>query len=323
MTNPNAENSESAGHLPIMVREIIDLLSPEPGQLFVDLTIGRGGHSAAMAHILTPQGKIEGFDLDGSNLTYTRNRLDSLCRNLKTSPAITLHHANFVEAATILGDTGKHADLVLADLGFSSNQMDDPLRGFSFRSAGPLDMRLNPDAAMTAADIVNHSDERELADLIYQLGEDPFSRRIARRIVEERANHPIENTKELADMVVKAYGHRARQSRMHPATRTFMALRIAVNRELESLQALIRNMTDKDIAEKWLNPQARIAFLTFHSLEDRLIKHMIRDLQKTNLAKRITRKPVTASDEEIRRNPRARSAKLRVFQLDLQGEPDR
>ncbi len=303
-----------------MVREIADLLSPSAGEVYVDLTIGRGGHAAAFAPILQKTGSIVGFDLDPENLTYTHHRLTNLNPENQNQPAISLHHANFTQAPEILSQSGNHADLVLADLGFSSNQMDDPIRGFSFRATGPLDMRLDPDSGLTAGQIVNHADEQEIADLIYQLGEEPYSRRIARRIVEERANHPIENTKELADIVVKAYGPRARRSRMHPATRTFMALRIAVNRELDHLRELVRQMTTPDIADNWLNHNARIAFLTFHSLEDRIVKQMIRGLSDDGRAKRITRKPVTASQEEIRMNPRSRSAKLRVFQMTTPNE---
>lgn len=315
MTLPVQQQPESAGHIPIMVREIIDLLSPSSGQTYVDLTIGRGGHAAAFAPILQKTGTIVGFDVDPENLQYTRNRLQNINLDENHQPAVILHHANFIQAPGILAENNIKANCLLADLGFSSNQMDDPIRGFSFRESGPLDMRLDPRSTLTAAQIVNHADEREIADLIYQLGEEPYSRRIAKRIVEERANHPIENTKELAEIVVKAYGPRARRSRNHPATRTFMALRIAVNRELDHLRELVRQMTTPKIAENWLNPDARIALLTFHSLEDRIVKQMIRGLSDDGRAKRITRKPITASQEEIRMNPRSRSAKLRIFQM--------
>jgi len=234
-------------------------------------------------------------------------------------------HGSFAIADHALRRLGWQADCVLADLGFASTQMDDPTRGFSFQSGGPLDMRLDPTQGETAADLVARLPEAELADAIFHLGEDPFARRIARLLVERRSHAPIATTADLAAAVVAAYGARARQSRMHPATRTFMALRILVNDELRALDHLLssvergaRALMPADGAPAsatWLRPGARIAIIAFHSLEDRRVKHAFADWECAGLGTRLTRKPVEADESEIRANPRARSAKLRAFQI--------
>jgi 16S rRNA (cytosine1402-N4)-methyltransferase len=206
----------------------------------------------------------------------------------------------------------------LADLGFASNQMDNHERGLSFRGEGPLDMRLNPESGITAADIIRSTPENELADIIYQYGEEPYSRRIALKIVQERAKEPILSTVRLAQIVRDAYGARARSSRTNPATRTFMALRIVVNGELAALDALLADVETgcRKIDEGgWLNHGARIAVISFHSLEDRRVKHSFVALEKNGLAKRLTHKPTRASEVEIASNTRARPAKLRAVTL--------
>ena len=229
--------------------------------------------------------------------------------------------ANFADAPRRLAEQGLRADLVLADLGFSSNQMDDPARGLSFVRDAPLDMRLDRHAAVTAADLLAALSERQLADLIYQQGEDPLARKIARKLVQSRQIEPIRSTAQLARLVTEAYGPRARSSRMHPATRTFMALRIAVNDELGALRSLLDQISrgaEQVGSGGWLNEGARVAIISFHSLEDRLVKHAFVDLTKRGLATALTKKPVGPLEHEVEANPRARSAKLRAVRI---GDP--
>ncbi|NDC64961.1 MAG: 16S rRNA (cytosine(1402)-N(4))-methyltransferase, partial [Planctomycetia bacterium] len=218
------------------------------------------------------------------------------------------------------------ADGILADLGFASNQMDDPERGFSFQGDGPLDMRLDRSHGETAADLLARLPERELADAVFQLGEDPFARRIARVIVERRSRGAIRSTRDLAEAVRAAYGARARDSRMHPATRTFMALRIMVNDELGALRSLLAALEHGGrglpAGDSWLAPGARAGIISFHSLEDRLVKHAFADWERAGLGRRVTRKPVEASEAEVSSNPRARSAKFRVFEFGTDSPAD-
>jgi 16S rRNA (cytosine1402-N4)-methyltransferase len=205
--------------------------------------------------------------------------------------------------------------------------MDDPLRGFSFQAEGPLDMRLDTSRGETAAELLARLPEDELADAIFQLGEDPFARRIARIIAERRGRAPIRTTTDLASAVVAAYGARARESRMHPATRTFMALRIMVNDELGALRGLLSALEQGGRAlasgTSWLQPGARAGIISFHSLEDRLVKHSFAEWEREGLGTRLTRKPAEAADTEIRANPRARSAKFRVFEFGTESAADR
>jgi 16S rRNA (cytosine1402-N4)-methyltransferase len=306
-------------HKPVLLEEVLNLTNPRAGDVVCDCTAGLGGHSAAMAARVGPTGLVIGFDLDAANLA----RASEAARSAG-GPFAGVHD-NFVLAPQHLQKRGMQADIVLADLGFSSNQMDDPQRGFSFGADGPLDMRLDSSgthASVTAADFIAASSERELADLIYEYGEEPLARKIARKLVQNRQEEPIRSTAQLARLVTEAYGQRARSSRMHPATRTFMALRIAVNDELGALRGLLDNVTrgaEEVSSGGWLKRGTRVAIISFHSLEDRLVKQCFAELAKRGLAERITRKPVTASEEEIRENPRARSAKLRVVRI---GDPD-
>ncbi|NBX26069.1 MAG: 16S rRNA (cytosine(1402)-N(4))-methyltransferase, partial [Planctomycetes bacterium] len=261
-----------------MARPVLELLDPAPGQVVLDCTAGRGGHASMLAKAVGPRGTVVLLDLDASNLAFARDRIGSM----EDPPRVIAEHANFSQAATVLGRHGLRADVVLADLGFASTQMDDPLRGMAFSTNGPLDMRLDMSQPMTAEALLQQVDERELADLIFELGEDPFARRIARSIMERRQEGRLRSTGDLAEAVVRAYGARARNSRVHPATRTFMAIRIAVNRELESLDTLLSDF-GRSIASmaqggaSVLAPGARIAFLAFHSLEDRSIKRTFVD----------------------------------------------
>ncbi len=306
-------DGETIGHVPVLVEQVLDVLAPQPGETLVDLTIGRGGHSEAIGRRVGTGGRVVGFDLDIANVDFARARVAaSGCR-------VQTHHANFVDAPAMLRRDGVRADMVLADLGFASTQMDDPRRGFSFRAEGPLDMRLDPTAAVTAEQIINESGERGLADLIFRYGEEPLARKIAREIVAERTRLPISTTQHLAEVVRRAYGNRARHSRMHPATKTFMALRIAVNDELARLEGLWDELErTADEARRgggWLNAGARLAFISFHSLEDRIIKQRMAALTRRGAAQRITRKPLIAGEEETALNPRARSAKLRAIRI--------
>lgn len=293
-----------SGHIPVLPDDVARLLDPQPGQTLLDGTLGRGGHAALLIPALSPGGRYVGFDLDEDNLAFARDRLTPLAE--QHGVRLDLHHANFADARHRLGDAS--VDRLLADLGFASSQMDDPARGMSFTREGPLDMRLNRGQPTSAAELVNRLSERELADLIYQFGEERLSRRIARKITEARSKAPITTTSGLAELVSAAYGPAARRSPIHPATRTFMALRIAVNGELEALDRLL------DDLPALLRPGGRAAIISFHSLEDRRVKHTMQRLEQDNLGKRLTRKPITATDDEVAANPRSRSAKLRAFE---------
>lgn len=306
------EQDNTSGHVPVLANQVCGLLNPQPSDVIVDLTAGRGGHAALLAKYGGLGTKIILFDLDEENLQSATTKLQQLGFDVQA------HHANFVTAAALLMDAGIQADCVLADLGFSSNQMDDPQRGFSFRTDGPLDMRLDPSVGATAADLVNSMSEEDLADTIYYLGEEPYSRRIAQKITHERHQKPILTTARLAQLVRDAYGARAHSSRLHPATRTFMALRIAVNGELDALDALLSDVESggrKVDSGGWLSSSARIAVISFHSLEDRRVKQSFVALEKNGLATRLTRKPIRATNEEHALNPRSRPAKLRAVQL--------
>ncbi len=303
---------DDSGHLPVLPNQVCDLLDPQENDVIVDLTAGRGGHAELLAKRANGNPTVILFDLDEANLEFATARLEKL------SIRVQAHHASFVTAASTLTDSGIQANCVLADLGFSSNQMDEAKRGFSFGNDGPLDMRLDPSKGTTAADLVNSLSEKELADTIYFLGEEPYSRRIAQKITLERQEKPILRTARLAQLVRDAYGARARSSRLHPATRTFMALRIAVNGELDALDALLLDVESggrKVDSSGWLHPTAKIAVISFHSLEDRRVKQSFVALEKNELAKRLTRKPIRATVEEQSLNQRSRPAKLRAVQL--------
>ncbi len=311
-------------HLPVLVDEVLTALNPRDGETYVDLTLGRGGHATAIAGGVGTRGKIVGFDLDEANVTHCRALAGIQTESEHTASgcaAWNVYHGNFRTAPDVLRAAGLRADMILADLGFASTQMDDPHRGFSFRAEGPLDMRLDPSQRLTAARLVNESREDELARIIYSYGEEPLSRKIAARILAERKLAPILTTARLASLVEDAYGSRSRFSRMHPATRTFMALRIAVNDELGNVEAFLgslyeeaQRMTPGRAGDRggWMNPGCRVAFISFHSLEDRLVKRAFATIEADGLGRRLNRKPVTAGPAEIARNPRARSAKLRA-----------
>ncbi len=287
---------------------VVELLDPQPGEVMLDCTVGRGGHLRAIAPRLAPGGRYVGLDVDPSNI-------DPLDRAKGASPiACDFVRANFADARAVLDGLGVgRVDLLLADLGFASTQMDDPGRGLSFSTDGPLDMRLDPLLTVTAADLLAACDEAEIADILWRYGEERHSRPIARKIVDARDRSPIKTTRQLADLCVSVYARRAGRGRarwrIHPATRCFQALRIAVNDELSRLEALLGQV------DRLLGREGRAAIISFHSLEDRRVKRAFRDLADDGRAARITRKPRVAAPEEIDANPRSRSAKLRAIRL--------
>jgi 16S rRNA (cytosine1402-N4)-methyltransferase len=306
----------SHGHVPVLGPEVVRALAPAAGQVIVDCTAGRGGHAQLIAEAMG-SGTIALCDLDPANLAYSADRVSRAAPAVRVVPL----QGDFRHIALRLRQAGlPAADAVLADLGVSSVHLDDPSRGFSFSTDAPLDMRLDPSSPRTAADLVATLPEDQLATIIRHLGEEPMARRIARKVAESREVAPIKTTAQLALLVRTAYGPRARTSRLHPATRTFMALRIAVNDELGALEGLLSSVATAAQESGqgktgWLAPDARVAVISFHSLEDRLVKRSFAALESSGLAMRLERKPLVASDAEVGANPRSRSAKLRIIRL--------
>ena len=289
-----AEESREAVHRPVLIDEVLEALAPVEGAIVVDGTVGAGGHARAIAERIGALGKVIGYDRDPRMLALAAEALKDL-------PAVLVQRP-YSEAREVLTEMGiDQVDGILLDLGLSSDQLAWADRGFSFAREGPLDMRFDPEGELSAADIVNHWDEQEIADVIYQFGEERNSRRIARRIVEERKKERIETTGRLAEIVRKSSP--GKWGAIDPSTRTFQALRIAANQELEHLDAFLKELPDL------LKIGGRAAIISFHSLEDRRVKWAFRNDPRLTV---ITKKPITASPEEIRANPRARSAKLRI-----------
>ncbi len=308
-------------HIPVMPDEVVELLAVRAGACMLDTTLGLGGHASLLIPKLGPGGTYLGLDTDPSNAAASQARLAPLA----DAAGVTLHirHGNFAKLKHHLADFGvDRVDAVLADLGFASNQVDDAARGLSFHRPGPLDMRLDPGTLTTAADLVNTLAEDQLADLIFRYGEERLSRRIARRIVEARAEARIETTQALASVVRGAFGGARRgkgggggSGGVDPATRTFQALRIAVNAEMGALDQLLRQLPD------CMAEDGRAVVITFHSLEDRPVKQAMRRWQDQGLGQITPRKPVVAGEGELAMNSRARSAKLRGFAFKpTQGE---
>ena len=288
-------------HEPVLLPETIDMLAPARGGVFVDCTVGLGGHSRALLE--GGATRLIGLDRDASALAIAAESLRSF------ADRVELVHADYRDLGRLLDERGLAGVAgALADLGVSSMQLDDERRGFSFRRDEPLDMRMDQSQGPSAAELLRTVDERELADVIFQFGEERHSRRVARAIVAARTESPIETTGRLAAVVRRAVPHHG-YPRIDPATRTFQALRIWVNRELDGLDAFLGE------AARRLLAGARLAVITFHSLEDRIVKHTFRALEKTGEGLRIlTKRPVTPADDEVARNPRARSAKLRAIE---------
>ena len=293
---PERDGRGAVGHVPVLLKEAIDFLAIQRGGTYLDATVGLGGHSLEIAKRLGAAGHLIGFDKDPAALDRARAKLQVADSDW---PTVTLLHGSFAEVGERVAPNS--LDGLMADLGVSSLQLGDATRGFSFQADGPLDMRMNTMSGDTAEQVVNHLDERELADVIYEFGEERRSRRIARAIVRSR---PISTTKQLVD-VVSAAARSMKHERIHPATRTFQALRIFVNRELDDLKALLEAVPGV------LKPGGRLVVISFHSLEDRIVKDALRG-GKDQYFRLLTKKPLTASEEEIERNPRSRSAKMRA-----------
>ncbi len=295
-----AHGGGEVGHVSVLLKEAIDFLAIRRGGTYIDATLGLGGHSLEIARRLGPQGHLIGFDKDTNALALARRRLSEIGGD---TPKVTLLHSSYAEIPQHVPPTA--SDGLLADLGVSSLQFGDAARGFSFQAEGPLDMRMNPQGELTADQVVNRMREEDLANVIYEFGEERRSRRIARAIVRAR---PIRTTAHLAQVIsaaLRSMKHGAHE-KIHPATRTFQAIRIFVNSELDDLKALLT------AAPKVLKPGGRLVVISFHSLEDRIVKDALRDGAKAGIYAVLTKKPVTATEEEIDRNPRSRSAKLRA-----------
>jgi 16S rRNA (cytosine1402-N4)-methyltransferase len=288
-------------HVPVLYKEALELLKIRTGGTYVDCTLGLAGHAEGIIRQLGPKGHLIGFDRDPEALELAKERLTRVSGELGSeAPQVTFVDEAFSSIAGHVKPAS--VDGLLADFGVSSLQFDEAHRGFSFQADGPLEMRMDTRRGMNAAQVVNEANERELADLIYEYGEERRSRRIARAIVRGR---PVTTTAQLARIVSSA-APTMKQERIHPATRTFQALRIYVNRELDEIKALF------EAAPKLLKPSARLVVISFHSLEDRIAKDNLREGAQKGIWEILTRKPVIAGEEEIERNPRARSAKLRA-----------
>ncbi|HVT90550.1 MAG TPA: 16S rRNA (cytosine(1402)-N(4))-methyltransferase RsmH [Tepidisphaeraceae bacterium] len=292
------------GHQPVLLAEVLEALQPSPGQTFIDCTIGRAGHALEFAKRLGPSGLLVGLDADPRNLEYAQTRLSAAsCR-------VRLFHANFAELDDVIAEIGQPTvNGILADLGVSTNQLFDNAYGLSFSSDMPLDMRLDPRIDKTAADLVNSMPCDDLANVLYELAQERYSRQIARIIVEARRSSPITSTERLAQLVRRAIPSRGKsREKIDPATRTFLALRMKVNREMENLQALLEQ------GPGFLSRGGRLGVISFQSMEDRMVKQAFRSAEQTGLLRITTPKPLVPSDSEIAANPRSRSAKLRVVE---------
>jgi 16S rRNA (cytosine1402-N4)-methyltransferase len=288
-------------HVPVLLDEVFEYLNVRPGGVVVDATVGLGGHSAEIAKRLGAKGRLICFDRDPEAMELAKARIDGVRAEAGDAmPEVIFHPRAFSGAAGVIQPGS--LDGLLADFGVSSLQLDEAHRGFSFRSEGPLDMRMDTRQGETAGQVVNQEDENELADLIYEFGEERRSRRIARAIVRAR---PISTTAELAE-VISAAAPSMKGDKIHSATRTFQALRIRVNNELGEIRSLLES------APSLLKPGGRLVLISFHSLEDRLVKDAFREAGREGIFEVLTKKPVTATEQEQMRNPRSRSAKLRA-----------
>ena len=296
-------------HVPVLLDEVMQYLNVRPGSTIADATVGLGGHSAEIARRLGAKGRLICFDRDPEAMELAKARLEEVRTEVGDAmPEVIFEPRAFSEAAGVI--EAASLDGLLADFGVSSLQLDEAHRGFSFRSEGPLDMRMDRRSGETAGQVVNQEDENELADLIYEFGEERRSRRIARAIVRAR---PLSTTAELA-RVITAVAPPIKGEHLHPATKTFQALRIRVNDELGEIQTLLKS------AGSLLKPGGRVVMISFHSLEDRLVKDSFRESARLGELEMLTKKPVTAQEQEALRNPRSRSAKLRAAEKISQRE---
>jgi len=296
-----ADALEALTHAPVMLAEAMAVLTPRPGEVLVDATLGLGGHAGALRRALDGRGVLIGVDRDAQMLARARARLDG-----EAGASVRTFHAGFAELDAVLRKAGEEgADGILLDLGFASPQVDDPARGFSYRVDGPLDMRMNPeDGGPTAAEWLRGATEQEIADVIYRYGEERASRRLARAIVRARERAPIRTTFELAEIIARAAPRGPR--RLHPARRAFQAIRIHINGELEQLDRFLATLPGL------LKPGGRCAIISYHSLEDRRVKNAFRAGVAAGTYSAVTRKPLRPSEEEVGVNPRSRSARLRA-----------
>jgi 16S rRNA (cytosine1402-N4)-methyltransferase len=295
------DGADSRVHVPVMAAEVVELLSAPSPLVIVDATLGAGGHARAMLEA-SPNATLVGIDQDAAAIAHAHDVLAQFGDHVK------LVQANFADISTVMHEAGvDRADAILVDLGMSSLALDDPARGFSFRHDGPLDMRMDQRAELRAYDIINEESEAELARILREYGEERMPGRIARTIVEARRKNRIETTGELRMLVERALGSH-RRGGVHPATRTFQALRIVVNRELESLEKFLRD------APAMLAPNGRLATIAYHSLEDRAVKERFRELGRTDAYNNLTTKVIKPTHREIAANPRARSARLRCLE---------
>jgi 16S rRNA (cytosine1402-N4)-methyltransferase len=294
------------GHVSVMLREVEDALQLSAGSTVVDCTLGLGGHALSMAKIIGPSGRLVGIDQDDQAILMASARLSGFTGRLD------IIKSNFQNIDAVLLSLGlKDVDAVLFDLGVSSLQLDDALRGFSFRADGPLDMRMDAAAAVSALEIINTYSEEEISKILWQYGEERFASRIARNIVKARAASAIKTTVQLANVILKALPYKHAQGGIHPATRSFQGIRIAVNRELDVLETAL------GAAFSRLKPGGRMCVIAFHSLEDRIVKEQFRSLARIGSAQLITKKPLRPSQEEEQVNSRSRSARLRALERVL------
>lgn len=294
-------------HEPVMVREILEDLRLEPGQTVFDGTLGLGGHSAAFLNAVNPGGILVGTDWDESMLDEARSHLAPTSAALKVD--VRLVRADFRDLAQLALDWGLRANGILLDLGLNSAQVDDPARGFSFQGDGPLDMRMDRAQGEPASAVLNRMTPGQIEIMLKDYGDERWARAIAKQIVDRRKAKPLKTTQDLVDCVLAAIPPGAREKRIHPATRTFQAVRIYVNGELDALDEALRELAER------LAPGGTLSVLSYHSGEDRIVKHVFRDLDGSGFQE-LHRKPVEAGDAEVRANPRARSAKLRSLRRE-------
>lgn len=288
-------------HIPVMSQEVMQFLNLKPGAIVVDGTLGTAGHSQMMMQAVSPGGKLIGIDRDGHSIALAAERLkefSSQCHLIQDDYRNLNQILNHLEI--------KEVDCMLFDLGISSYQLDNPERGFSLKLEGPLDMRMDQESFISAYDLVNSLSEREISTILRNFGQERWHNRIAHYLVAQRVRNPIESTKDLTDTVLRAIPQRYHYQKIHPATRTFQAIRIAVNRELEALEIVLEKSIDS------LKVGGRIAVIAFHSLEDRIVKEKFRTFAKAGRLQLLTKKPLRPTDTETDNNPRSRSARLRV-----------
>jgi 16S rRNA (cytosine1402-N4)-methyltransferase len=296
-------------HLPVLLGPVLEILDPKPGQVLVDCTTGLGGHACELLERIKPDGRLIGIDFDPNNLAIARDRLAAI------GGRFDLFHNNFAALPTVLLEAGvEQVDGILADLGVASPQIDDPARGFSYRQPGPLDMRMDPTRSQPASALINRLGERELADALLELGDETDAPQIARLIVQRRAREPITTTQDLMAIVCEARDFtlkRAAGAKLHPAARTFQALRILVNRELANLDRLLA------VLPAHLKPGGVAAIISFHSGEDRRVKAAFREGLAGGIYSQVSSDPIIATPEEQKANPRSRSAKLRWVRKEM------